>query len=228
LERCACHGRIDVALAQRQCSRGYSGAGARHPREGNDFRHPFSATTTSTTGDGEPQAFEHIACRRGEKCNVTRAQKRSTEGAGRTRGALHAVAAEIAAAGRRAEIAPVDALDEDALETYVAAEAEAEQAGSIDISRNALSNDAVQGTPLIEMSVDDFSQPVAKAMRAQFLTARAFARRMVQRESGVILTNTDGYPAAFPDIGSTVVAWAAIEALCRKWARGLASQACVW
>ena len=51
---------------------------------------------------------------------------------------------------------------------------------------------------------------------------------MVQRESGVILTNTDGYPAAFPDIGSTVVAWAAIEALCRNWARGLASQACVW
>src|SRR5262249_9766390 len=84
----------------------------------------------------------------------------------------------------------------------------AEQAGSIDISRNTLSNDAVQGTPLIEMSVDDFSQPVAKAMRAQFLTARAVARRMVQRESGVILTNTDGYPEAFPDIGSTVVAWA--------------------
>ena len=47
----------------------------------------------------------------------------------------------------------------------------AEQAGSIDISRNTLSNDAVQRTPLIERSVDDFSQPVAKAMRAQFLTA---------------------------------------------------------
>ena len=104
----------------------------------------------------------------------------------------------------------------------------AEQAGSIDISRNTLSNDAVQGTPLIERSVDDFSQPVAKAMRAQFLTARAFARRMVQRESGVILTNTDGYPDAFPNIGSTVVAWAGIEALCRMWACGLASQACVW
>ena len=61
-------------------------------------------------------------------------------------------------------------------------------------------------------------------MRNQFLTARAIARHMVERGSGVILTITGGYREAFPTIGGMVVAWAAIEAQCRQWACELGPQ----
>jgi enoyl-[acyl-carrier-protein] reductase (NADH) len=47
---------------------------------------------------------------------------------------------------------------------------------------------------------------------------------MVERGSGVILTITGGYREAFPTIGGTVVAWAAIEAQCRQWACELGPQ----
>ena len=40
----------------------------------------------------------------------------------------------------------------------------------------------------------------------------------------MILTITGGYREAFPTIGGTVVAWAAIEAQCRQWACELGPQ----
>ena len=142
--------------------------------------------------------------------------------AGRTLATLDEVAEEIRASGGVAETARVDALDEEAVEKH--ADAVAEKAGGIDVSFNAIFNDDVQGTPLAEMPFDDFARPIAKAMRNQFLTARAVARHMVGRGSGVILTITGGYREAFPTIGGTVVAWAAIEAQCRQWACELGPQ----
>ncbi|HEX2033999.1 MAG TPA: SDR family oxidoreductase [Chloroflexota bacterium] len=142
--------------------------------------------------------------------------------AGRTLATLDEVASEIAGAGGRVATAQVDALDEAAVERHAATVAEV--AGGIDVSFNALSNDDVQGTPLIEMSCADVVQPVTKAMRAQFLTTRAVARHMLKRRSGVILTVTGGYREAFPAIGGTIVAWAAIEALLRQWACELGPQ----
>jgi 3-oxoacyl-[acyl-carrier protein] reductase len=142
--------------------------------------------------------------------------------AGRTRESLEEVAEEIAAAGGVAETAQVDALDEVAVEEH--ADAVAEKAGKIDVSFNAILNDDVQGKPLAEMPFDDFARPITKAMRNQFLTARAVARHMVEQGSGVILTITGRYREAFPTIGGTVVAWAAIEAQCRQWACELGPQ----
>jgi 3-oxoacyl-[acyl-carrier protein] reductase len=142
--------------------------------------------------------------------------------AGRTRESLEEVAEEIAAAGGVAETAQVDALDEVAVEDH--ADTVAEKAGSIDVSFNAILNDDVQGKPLAEMPFEHFARPITKAMRNQFLTARAVARHMVEQGSGVILTITGGYREAFPTIGGTVVAWAAIEAQCRQWACELGPQ----
>jgi 3-oxoacyl-[acyl-carrier protein] reductase len=142
--------------------------------------------------------------------------------AGRTPATLEEVAQEIAAAGGVAETAQGDAIDEHAVDQH--ADAVAEEAGGIDISFNAIFNDDVQGQPLAEMPFDDFVRPITKAMRNQFLTARAVARHMVERGSGVILTITGGYREAFPTIGGTVVAWAAIEAQCRQWACELGPQ----
>jgi len=142
--------------------------------------------------------------------------------AGRTLATLEEVAEEITASGGVAERAQVDALDEKAVEEH--ADAVAEKAGGIDISFNAIFNDDVQGKPLAEMPFEHFARPISKAMRNQFLTARAVARHMAARGSGVILTITGGYREAFPTIGGTVVAWAAIEAQCRQWASELGPQ----
>jgi 3-oxoacyl-[acyl-carrier protein] reductase len=141
---------------------------------------------------------------------------------GRTLATLEEVAEEIRSAGGVAETAQVDALDEKAVEEH--AEEVAEKAGGIDISFNAIFNEDVQGAPLSEMPFDDFARPITKAMRNQFLTARAVARHMVERASGVILTITGGYRESFPTIGGTVVAWAAIETQCRQWASELGPQ----
>jgi 3-oxoacyl-[acyl-carrier protein] reductase len=136
--------------------------------------------------------------------------------AGRTIATLEEVAEEICAAGGVADTAQVDdAMNERAVNEH--ADAVAEMAGGIDISFNAIFNDDVQGKPLSDMPFDDFARPITKAMRNQFLTATAFARHMVEQGSGVILTITGGYREAFPTIGGTVVAWAAIEAQCRQW-----------
>jgi 3-oxoacyl-[acyl-carrier protein] reductase len=142
--------------------------------------------------------------------------------AGRTLTTLDEVAEEIRSAGGVADTAQVDALDERAVEEH--ADEVTEKAAGIDVSFNAIFNEDVQGAPLSEMPFDDFARPITKAMRNQFLTARAVARHMVERGSGVILTITGGDREAFPTIGGTVVAWATIEAQCRQWACELGPQ----
>lgn len=106
--------------------------------------------------------------------------------AGRSRTKLDRVAKEIRAAGGTAEQSEVDALDEQAVERH--ADAVAEQAGSIDISFNAVGMDnGEQGIPLIELSADDYARPIVDYTRTHFLTAKAAARHMVPQGSGVIL-----------------------------------------
>ena len=105
--------------------------------------------------------------------------------AGRTLESLLEVAQQIRSAGGVAETARVDALDEQAVVRYV--DEVAEEAGSLDISFNLISYEDVQGTPLAQMTLQDFERPVANAVRTQFLTSRAAARHMISQESGVIL-----------------------------------------
>jgi 3-oxoacyl-[acyl-carrier protein] reductase len=137
--------------------------------------------------------------------------------AGRTLAVLDRVAAEVSAAGGAAETAEVDALDEKAVDKHAAAVAE--KAGSIDVSFNSISHGDVHGMPLVDMPFEDFVRPVATAMRAQFLTARAAARHMTRRGSGVILTITATTARmAIPNVGGTGVTFDAIESLCRQWA----------
>jgi len=142
--------------------------------------------------------------------------------AGRTLPPIDAVAMEISAAGGVAEAAQVNALDEDAVEKH--AGVVAKKAGGIDVSFNAIGipQRGVQGIPLVELSPEDFALPITTYTRAQFLTARAAARRMVEKRSGVILTLT-ATPArlAAPLVGGMGAAWAAVEALTRSLAAEL-------
>ena len=140
--------------------------------------------------------------------------------AGRTLQSLKEVSEEIRSAGGAAETAQVDALDEQAVEEHIGEVAR--KAGSIDILFNAIGMQDVQGKPLHEMSLEDFTRPIMIAMRTQFLTARAVARRMVGQGSGVILAITAG-PArkAVPNVGGFDTACAAIEGLWRTFAAEL-------
>ena len=106
--------------------------------------------------------------------------------AGKTLAKLEKVAADIRAAGGKAETAVLDALDEKAVENH--ADSVAAKAGGIDVSLNAVGIMHVQGTPFAELSLDDFEHPIASYTRTNFLTAKAVSRHMAKRGSGVILT----------------------------------------
>jgi 3-oxoacyl-[acyl-carrier protein] reductase len=138
--------------------------------------------------------------------------------AGRTRARVEAIAREIAAAGGVAEAAAVDALDETAVEQHI--DEVASRVDGIDILFNAIGMDDVQGRLLVDMSAEEVAQPVIKATRTQFLTARAAARRMIQQGSGVILSITVA-PTPVPYHGGYGVACAAVEGLWRSLAAEL-------
>jgi 3-oxoacyl-[acyl-carrier protein] reductase len=135
--------------------------------------------------------------------------------AGRTREKLDTVAGEIRSHGGVAETAVVDALDEKAVDAYVASVVK--QAGYLDISFNLISYGDVQ-QPLTELSVDDFARPITTAMRTHFLTTRAAARYMLSRGSGVILAFGGSGPQTLPGLGGFKVALDALEGLRRQWA----------
>jgi 3-oxoacyl-[acyl-carrier protein] reductase len=140
--------------------------------------------------------------------------------AGRTLESLEEVAGQIRSAGGVAETAQVDAIDEQAVDQH--ADAVVASAGGIDISFNLISVGDVQGTPLAEMPLEDFEQPIMTAVRTQFLTSRAAARHMISQGSGVILF-FGGYGNPVPDyyLGGFQVALNAIESLRRQLASEL-------
>jgi len=135
--------------------------------------------------------------------------------AGRTKAKLDTVADAIRTNDGAADTAVVDALDQRSVDEFV--DAVVEQVGSIDISFNVISYGDVQ-KPLMELSLEDFTQPIATAMRTQFLTTHAAARHMIERGAGVILHFGGGGPQTLPGLGGFKVALDAIESLRRQWA----------
>jgi len=135
--------------------------------------------------------------------------------AGRTPGPPAAVADRIRAAGGAVETAEVDALDEAAVAAL--ADRVAAEAGSLDVSFNAISVGDVQGTPMVEMSLEDYLRPIDVAVRSTFVTARAAARHMVRQGGGVILFfGGDGDPVRDYSIGGFQVALRAVEGMRRQ------------
>jgi NAD(P)-dependent dehydrogenase (short-subunit alcohol dehydrogenase family) len=142
---------------------------------------------------------------------------------GRNLRKVEAVAADVVGSGGAAEAAEVDALDEQAVETYVGAVAE--KAGAIDISFSAISiaNALPNRAPLLDLSAEHFALPITTYTQANFLTARSAARRMVARRSGVILTiSATPSRIAFPNVGGNAPAFAAVVALTRSLSAELA------
>jgi NAD(P)-dependent dehydrogenase (short-subunit alcohol dehydrogenase family) len=76
----------------------------------------------------------------------------------------------------------------------------------------------VQGIPLAEMSTQDLVDPVVTGVTANFVTARAAARQMVEQGSGVILALNSGSAHGSPLMGGTGTADAATDTLVRNLA----------
>jgi 3-oxoacyl-[acyl-carrier protein] reductase len=136
---------------------------------------------------------------------------------GRTITTLESVAASIRGAGGIAHVAAFDVLDRDAVRRH--ADAVAAHDG-IDVCFNAVSNDDVQGTPLLDMPSEDVLRPVIKALTAHLNIATAAGPHMIRRERGVILAMAGGREA-IPRLGGSHVAWAAVAGLCRQLAAEL-------
>ena len=142
---------------------------------------------------------------------------------GRNLGKVDAVAKEIMAAGGKAESAQVDALDEQAVDRHL--QSVIDKAGRIDISFNAVGipQTKIQGVPLVELDVEQFTLPIATYARSYFLTARLAARRMVEKRSGVIMTVTS-IPSrtGIPMMGGLGPAMSAVEQITRNLSAELA------
>ena len=135
--------------------------------------------------------------------------------AGRTQARLDAVAHDIAAAGGTVETAQVDVLDQAAVDKHADS-----IAGGIDIAVNAVSVMHDQGTPLAELSLEEFMVPIDGFLRALFITSKAVARNM---RSGVILTLSEpGSKLAVGGILGHAVSAAGKEAFSRVLAAELA------
>ncbi len=111
----------------------------------------------------------------------------------------------------------VDALDEAAVDAHAAG------LPQLDISFNLISHDVLQGTPMVEMAVEDYVRPVEIAVRTNFITARAAARRMTA--GGVILFfGGEGDPPRGYSLGALQTGFHAVEAMRRQLAVELGSR----
>jgi NAD(P)-dependent dehydrogenase (short-subunit alcohol dehydrogenase family) len=141
--------------------------------------------------------------------------------AGRTQAKLDAVAREITAAGGTVETAQVDVFDQQAVDRH--ADAIAATAGGIDIALNAVSVMHDQGTPLAELSLEEFMRPIDGFLRTLFITSKAVARHLGRDRPGVVLTLSE--PGAKLAVGGILghgVSAAGKEAFSRLLAAELA------
>ncbi|TLY49318.1 MAG: SDR family oxidoreductase [Gammaproteobacteria bacterium] len=142
---------------------------------------------------------------------------------GRNQANVDTVAKDIRACGGKAETSQIDALDEEAIDKHL--DVVTAKAGRVDISFNAIGipNTTLQGVPLTQLSVEQFSLPIATYTRSNFLTARLAARRMLAQQSGMILTVTPIVSrASIPLLGGFALAMGALEVLTRNLSAELA------
>jgi NAD(P)-dependent dehydrogenase (short-subunit alcohol dehydrogenase family) len=136
----------------------------------------------------------------------------------RTGAKAEALAAEVEAAGGPARGLEVDALDEASVRGFV--DAVVAEAGRIDVSFNLISVGDVQGTPLVEMSWDDFVAPIEAAVRSHFLTVNAAVPHMPPG-GAVLFFGGEGDPVPNYSIGGFQIGLHAVEAMRRQYASEL-------
>jgi 3-oxoacyl-[acyl-carrier protein] reductase len=138
---------------------------------------------------------------------------------GRTKTPVQELAQAISSRGQTAAAAEVDALDEDAVTSYLDDMVAA--TGRIDIMFNAMGPQAVEyrnATSTLELPVEAFMLPMTTILRSQFITARAAARHFVKAGSGVIVFLTATPSQGLANTAAIGAAYAALESLTRSLA----------
>ena len=140
--------------------------------------------------------------------------------AGRTKLKVEEIAKQITAAGGKAQTAVIDALEDAAVNEYLAGIVK--QTGKIDIildSTGPLAKEYGNTKLAVDLPVDEFLVPLETVVRSRFITARAAARLMIKQHSGVIILVT-GSPARPHVPGATAIgaAFAAMENLTQNLA----------
>jgi 3-oxoacyl-[acyl-carrier protein] reductase len=143
--------------------------------------------------------------------------------AGRSPQPLAQVAEQIRGGGGSVATGVVDAADLGAVERHL--DAVIAELGRVDVSMNATSlHGELQGTPLRQMAVADFTLPTITALTSNFHTATAAARRMAAAGGGVIITMStsasglSGRDRVYHRTGGFGVACAAVEEFTRSLA----------
>jgi NADP-dependent 3-hydroxy acid dehydrogenase YdfG len=148
---------------------------------------------------------------------------------GRTLKKFGAIAEDITACGGTVETAILDAMDEQAVEEHM--RETVKHTGEVDISFNAIGipQKGIQGIPLTELSVENFSLPIKTYTQSRFVTAKAAARRMVKRRHGVIILHTpNASRISAPFVGGMIPSLGgngstlslAVAAMCAVWSAG--------
>ena len=130
---------------------------------------------------------------------------------------LEAVAREIREAGGRAEVAPLDARDKDAIEAHLAGIVK--EAGPVKAMFNAVDWGDTQGQHVVDMDFERFFRPLQGSLATWFYTGTAVARHMGENGGGSIVGITaNAGRQAFPYTGGFGVACAAVEHFLRMLA----------
>ena len=130
---------------------------------------------------------------------------------------LEAVAKEIRDAGGKAEFAPVDARDKDAIEAHLAGIVQ--EAGPVQAMFNAIDWGGSQGHVLTEMDLDRFLIEPRNGLTTWFYTGTALARHMARNGGGAIVGITaNAARQTFSHAGGFAVACAAVEHFLRQLA----------
>jgi 7-alpha-hydroxysteroid dehydrogenase len=138
--------------------------------------------------------------------------------AGRTPATLEAMADTIRRSGGRADVAPVDAVDGEAVETHL--QKVADMAGPVRIMFNAVGLEDSQGAPLTEHDRDMFLAPIVTAMKNWFSTGTSNARHMAANGGGVILgISANAAREAYTNMGGFGIATGAVEHFLRHLAK---------
>ncbi|RYD82699.1 MAG: SDR family oxidoreductase [Sphingobacteriales bacterium] len=127
---------------------------------------------------------------------------------------IEKLVAQINASGGKAFAAQVDALSQAAVGQHLQS-----ISSPIDISFNAIGWKDVQGTLLPDMTMEDFMRPIQNSLQSNFITATTAAKKMMQQQSGVILTLT-ATPGGigYANVGGFGPACCALESLTRNLA----------
>lgn len=135
--------------------------------------------------------------------------------AARNRAALERVAAEIAAAGGRAEVTIVDTTSPASIQAHLDAVVAA--AGPVRLMFNGVSWADTQGSSMADMGFDAMFEPIRLSMISWYHTGTLVAHHMGQHGGGSIVgitANVARWPS--PSIGGFGVACAAVEHFLRQ------------